>query len=159
MSISRSWFVALLAALIVSAMSNVLLLGWLAGERAGESVRVARGAMQQLAHSLPPELRDELRRELRERAGPLAQHARAAREARREVAELLQESELDRPRLDAQLALVREHTSEAQRLLQDAMVSVAAKADTQSRRQWLDQAWSGRGAFGQTPAESEEEIP
>lgn len=105
-------------------------------------------AVWQAARALPQEDRRLLRQMLRDRAIKAAPHVRAAREARREAAELIAAPHYDAAAVTAALSRARTNEMQARSEIDDAILSVLPNLDPQRRAALAGALVNGRFGRG-----------
>ncbi|AOB32701.1 hypothetical protein AKI39_21085 [Bordetella sp. H567] len=133
----RGWKFFLIGSLIL----NAFLLGGIAGgayqwfstQRAQESPRAPHVALRFAAEGLAPERQQQFLAAIREARRDGREYARAAREARRAVLDLLAAPQLDRAALDAALARTREADMALRTRVERAVADFAATLSPEER--------------------------
>lgn len=154
----RGWKVFLVGSLVL----NAFLLGgiaggayqWFSAQRAHEAAPAARVALRFAADALAPERRQQFLDAIRDARRDGREYARAGREARRDVLDLLAAPQLDRAALDAALARTREADMALRIRVERAVADFAATlspeermtfaAGLRQRGQWREPAAAAR---------------
>lgn len=146
LSLPRAWAYGLLAVTLISVSLNLMVAGWLLGQRMAAPERMERGMLRQIAQSLPEEVRAPLREEVRSRRGELFRAFRALRVAREEVRAAIGAEPFDRERLAAALAEQRRRMNALQTQLHEAMLATASDLDAEARQRWSEaRLWQRQG--------------
>lgn len=125
--------------LAISLIANIFLIGigigvGVMGARMLSDRMQMRGpAVWQAAQALPQEDRQMLRRMLRERAVTAAPYVRAARQARREAAQLIAAPNYDAAAVAAALARARTSETQARSEIDSAIISILPNLDPNRR--------------------------
>lgn len=145
MNVSRRWLAALGVALTLSLAGNLLFAGMLLGRHAGE--RPHMSFLRPLPGA-PDAARDVLRDAFRAHRGEMHARFRAHREARRQLAAVLAEPDLDPAALDRALAELAAATTGLQATAHAIMRDAAVRMPPEVRRDWAgnwqQRAWQDR---------------
>lgn len=138
----RSWKVLV----AVSVLLNVFLLGaiaggawrWFAAHGMAHAPQAQRLALRFATDQLPPERQQQFLDALKSARREGREYARAGREDRREVLDLLAAPQLDRPALDAALARTREADSALRAQVETAVADYAATLTPEERAKFAE---------------------
>lgn len=136
----------LAACLLVSLCINGALTGFLIAKGGffGHHLPPGVTSLGELFRRTPPDVRDRLKSAFQEARREARSDWQAARSARGRVAEILQREPLDEQALRQALAAVRQATSEAQDVFQEAFFRTLRELTPDQRRR-LGEAWAAEG--------------